>query len=97
MKLDTQFPLVDTQPLFQAMIELKESPRSCLRPDAVTRAFLQNKIKKTLRDMKATIRFMENELRDLPITEWIQERSEDQTAATKTKIKAKTKTKKARP
>jgi hypothetical protein len=60
MKADTEKELVDLQPLFDALTEIK-----CNRLTPKTRAFLIEKVEHTLREMRSTAKFMRAQLEEL--------------------------------
>lgn len=64
MKLDTLAPLVDIQPVFSALVELRDQ-RDLF--DRATKAFLVSKLKEAVQSMRDTADFIENELKSLKI------------------------------
>jgi hypothetical protein len=60
MKLDTMAPLVDTQPVFSAMVELKANGHLL---DKATIRFLRAKLKKSIKELRSTAKYIEDELR----------------------------------
>lgn len=60
MKVDTVFPLVDMQPLFAALTEIKANPDSIYTEHG--RAFLIAKLRRELPEMKRTLKYVEEQL-----------------------------------
>jgi hypothetical protein len=58
MKIDTLEPLVDTQPAFNALVELKSGPKS-------TKQFLMAKLRETAKNLRDTAKYLEDQLKDL--------------------------------
>jgi len=61
MKIDTLGPLVDVQPAFDALAELKDQ-RDLY--DKATKQFLLAKLRETTENMRDTAKYIEGQLKD---------------------------------
>jgi hypothetical protein len=59
MRIDTLAPIVDTQPAYTALVELKDQRELY---DKATKRFIMSKLRQTIGDLRATAKFIENEL-----------------------------------
>lgn len=62
MVVDTLAPLVDTQPAFNALVELKD--QRDLYDDA-TKAFLRAKLERCVKDLRQTAKFIDDQLKEM--------------------------------
>jgi hypothetical protein len=62
MKVDTMSPLVDTQPAFQALVELKDQTGMF---DAAAKRFLVSKLRRTIKEMRSNASYLEQQLKDM--------------------------------
>lgn len=59
VKIDTLGPLLDTKPIYEALAEFKD--QSDLY-DATTKNFLRAKLKATIRELRSTATYLEEQL-----------------------------------
>lgn len=62
MKIDTLGPLVDVQPAFNALVELKDQRDLYDKP---TKQFLRAKLRETAKSLNETAKYISEQLKDL--------------------------------